>query len=155
MLNKMLCISKPTFLHLCCVTNNSVVASKNTVLNFTQEKKFDYYLFFTKHDKKYYLHLLIPNLKLSYHIISIVLCARNWNGRKFIRLLFYLFCSPKYRPFVEVYVLESPHLHQEFCKKYKIKVTKNHKRQENYITCLLYTSPSPRDATLSRMPSSA
>ena len=25
----------------------------------------------------------------------------------------------------------------------------------NYINCLLYTSPSPRDATLSRMPSSA
>ena len=25
----------------------------------------------------------------------------------------------------------------------------------NYKTCLLYTSPSPRDATLSRMPSSA
>ena len=25
----------------------------------------------------------------------------------------------------------------------------------NYTTCLLYTSPSPRDATLSRMPSSA
>ena len=25
----------------------------------------------------------------------------------------------------------------------------------NYIPCLLYTSPSPRDATLSRMPSSA
>ena len=25
----------------------------------------------------------------------------------------------------------------------------------NDITCLLYTSPSPRDATLSRMPSSA
>ena len=25
----------------------------------------------------------------------------------------------------------------------------------NSITCLLYTSPSPRDATLSRMPSSA
>ena len=24
-----------------------------------------------------------------------------------------------------------------------------------YVTCLLYTSPSPRDATLSRMPSSA
>ena len=24
-----------------------------------------------------------------------------------------------------------------------------------YIACLLYTSPSPRDATLSRMPSSA
>ena len=25
----------------------------------------------------------------------------------------------------------------------------------NFVTCLLYTSPSPRDATLSRMPSSA
>ena len=25
----------------------------------------------------------------------------------------------------------------------------------NYLLCLLYTSPSPRDATLSRMPSSA
>ena len=25
----------------------------------------------------------------------------------------------------------------------------------NYLVCLLYTSPSPRDATLSRMPSSA
>ena len=25
----------------------------------------------------------------------------------------------------------------------------------NHIVCLLYTSPSPRDATLSRMPSSA
>ena len=26
---------------------------------------------------------------------------------------------------------------------------------KKYISCLLYTSPSPRDATLSRMPSSA
>ena len=26
---------------------------------------------------------------------------------------------------------------------------------ENYIACLLYTSPSPRDKTVSRMPSSA
>ena len=25
----------------------------------------------------------------------------------------------------------------------------------DFVTCLLYTSPSPRDATLSRMPSSA
>ena len=25
----------------------------------------------------------------------------------------------------------------------------------NYVTCLLYTSPSPRDRTRSRMPSSA
>ena len=27
--------------------------------------------------------------------------------------------------------------------------------EQNHIICLLYTSPSPRDATLSRMPSSA
>ena len=27
--------------------------------------------------------------------------------------------------------------------------------ENTYFTCLLYTSPSPRDATLSRMPSSA
>ena len=26
---------------------------------------------------------------------------------------------------------------------------------ETFLSCLLYTSPSPRDATLSRMPSSA
>ena len=29
------------------------------------------------------------------------------------------------------------------------------KINESHMTCLLYTSPSPRDATLSRMPSSA
>ena len=28
-------------------------------------------------------------------------------------------------------------------------------KENQYYTCLLYTSPSPRDATLSRMPSSA
>ena len=28
-------------------------------------------------------------------------------------------------------------------------------RKAGFVTCLLYTSPSPRDATLSRMPSSA
>jgi len=28
-------------------------------------------------------------------------------------------------------------------------------KEKGYTTCLLYTSPSPRDATLSRMPSSA
>ena len=34
-------------------------------------------------------------------------------------------------------------------------VKKYMKESEQYMTCLLYTSPSPRDATLSRMPSSA
>ena len=39
------------------------------------------------------------------------------------------------------------------------KILENAKKKENpiilYTICLLYTSPSPRDATLSRMPSSA
>ena len=34
-----------------------------------------------------------------------------------------------------------------------VKLTNEYKQPPN--TCLLYTSPSPRDATLSRMPSSA
>ena len=33
--------------------------------------------------------------------------------------------------------------------------TKNSSDLPEILTCLLYTSPSPRDATLSRMPSSA
>ena len=40
----------------------------------------------------------------------------------------------------------------------KIKNFKKNKKKINYIyilTCLLYTSPSPRDGLLSRMPSSA
>ena len=31
----------------------------------------------------------------------------------------------------------------------------NNLPNNNFLACLLYTSPSPRDATLSRMPSSA
>ena len=34
-------------------------------------------------------------------------------------------------------------------------VAESRDESEEYIRCLLYTSPSPRDATLSRMPSSA
>ena len=34
-------------------------------------------------------------------------------------------------------------------------ISRDHIRVVVYQTCLLYTSPSPRDATLSRMPSSA
>ena len=36
-----------------------------------------------------------------------------------------------------------------------IEELKNNAYQNKYLPCLLYTSPSPRDATLSRMPSSA
>ena len=41
---------------------------------------------------------------------------------------------------------------QPLWKKQNPKVGQNHRR---FISCLLYTSPSPRDATLYRMPSSA
>ena len=34
-------------------------------------------------------------------------------------------------------------------------VYENHRSISNILTCLLYTSPSPRDRTRSRMPSSA
>ena len=43
------------------------------------------------------------------------------------------------------------YLGQSYCKIHFV-VTQN---IEAHLTCLLYTSPSPRDATLSRMPSSA
>ena len=48
------------------------------------------------------------------------------------------FLSPENTTMVELSLNESGHHHHLFCK-----------------GCLLYTSPSPRDATLSRMPSSA
>ena len=37
----------------------------------------------------------------------------------------------------------------------KLKAVMNKEKDGLVVTCLLYTSPSPRDATLSRMPSSA
>ena len=36
-----------------------------------------------------------------------------------------------------------------------VKAVRAHANFAEYTPCLLYTSPSPRDATLSRMPSSA
>ena len=38
---------------------------------------------------------------------------------------------------------------------YKTNIYDENKENLEYRYCLLYTSPSPRDATLSRMPSSA
>ena len=38
---------------------------------------------------------------------------------------------------------------------YQKEIKDFHKRSIKLITCLLYTSPSPRDGLLSRMPSSA
>ena len=42
-----------------------------------------------------------------------------------------------------------------FTVKDQLKVIKKLNQVDEYTNCLLYTSPSPRDATLSRMPSSA
>ena len=39
--------------------------------------------------------------------------------------------------------------------KYRTPVDSGHLRRNWFITCLLYTSPSPRDVEESRMPSSA
>ena len=41
------------------------------------------------------------------------------------------------------------------CTTESVKHLVNYVESENISICLLYTSPSPRDATLSRMPSSA
>ena len=42
-----------------------------------------------------------------------------------------------------------------FCGIYLLGLGYSWKDIHHHMTCLLYTSPSPRDATLSRMPSSA
>ena len=49
----------------------------------------------------------------------------------------------------------SAHLNSSFRKMFGIKPSDLLMIGTNLYTCLLYTSPSPRDATLSRMPSSA
>ena len=44
------------------------------------------------------------------------------------------------------------HWYKIWCTDNSVKIVESY---EEVQTCLLYTSPSPRDATLSRMPSSA
>ena len=51
--------------------------------------------------------------------------------------------------------IESKGLKPFFYKVLGSKEKQIEKERQEYLTCLLYTSPSPRDATLSRMPSSA
>ena len=43
----------------------------------------------------------------------------------------------------------------EFSQQDTLVIREDQPRVKHYSICLLYTSPSPRDATLSRMPSSA
>ena len=59
-----------------------------------------------------------------------------------------------------VYVLASHNIPEDLASDYLNDTFGENRRQELKYTdlsksCLLYTSPSPRDATLSRMPSSA
>ena len=57
----------------------------------------------------------------------------------------------KTREIVQKLLSELEKSREEGCKE----LTKKFDKYDGDIICLLYTSPSPRDATLSRMPSSA
>ena len=59
---------------------------------------------------------------------------------------------------LKYYLKENPNLDEddiEWCNLVREKVDSIILSQANYDICLLYTSPSPRDGTSSRMPSSA
>ena len=51
-----------------------------------------------------------------------------------------------------IQILKALEHHREIASEYRAQLTKGHDASN---TCLLYTSPSPRDRTRSRMPSSA
>ena len=63
--------------------------------------------------------------------------------------------------FLLIIIKQEPNLHGADVRSYTVEKLDNQNFQKVtlfscfYIICLLYTSPSPRDATLSRMPSSA
>ena len=57
-------------------------------------------------------------------------------------------------PVLAIRALEDPRV-ASITKDTNTQITTGRLRSEAYSACLLYTSPSPRDATLSRMPSSA
>ena len=77
-----------------------------------------------------------PNLKTSYQIIQDGITAIDG------------YCQLKAIPIVAVQLLTIFVLFQAWSKLVRSKSCK-------YLSCLLYTSPSPRDRTRSRMPSSA
>ena len=80
---------------------------------------------------KYLSVLLSNNLSWSNHISGV--CSR---AKQILGLLYRQFYNSSSATLKQLYLsLVRPHL--------------------EYASCLLYTSPSPRDATLSRMPSSA
>ena len=54
-----------------------------------------------------------------------------------------------------IHALATVKAEREFLRQVPSKLLPLYVRMEQALACLLYTSPSPRDATLSRMPSSA
>ena len=79
-----------------------------------------------------FLLMLVAVLMIRAVFVSnLVLCTPD--GVIFVTTLITVFASEKYVP----------------------QISATSESEKSYTTCLLYTSPSPRDATLSRMPSSA
>ena len=69
-----------------------------------------------------------------------------------------MFNNAGMNPFKDLFLGNSPVVHPRIADTQKcLRVSGKHNDLEEVgvDTCLLYTSPSPRDATLSRMPSSA
>ena len=84
--------------------------------------------------KKYRLNTLLFFLTIN------LLCSQNLDS---------LYVSRVNDTILSKYLNEKRAIEIQLPRSYETEVDKN------YPFCLLYTSPSPRDATLSRMPSSA
>ena len=67
----------------------------------------------------------------------------------------WLFACEGMRHFIEMKEQTYRDYTLEFQSTLHVEVTREPQCQVGYISCLLYTSPSPRDGLLSRMPSSA
>ena len=100
----------------------------------------------TKHDtngKIEFLELVQLDLAGFKNIVS--------KGEKRYHITFVDHCSR----YTKVYLLWSKNEAKEMFLKYNIQVEKPTGQKIKTYSCLLYTSPSPRDGLLSRMPSSA
>ena len=71
-----------------------------------------------------------------------------------VKLIFYPLANKSYRSMGKMRLLQ-PKIQQIREKHAEDRMAMNREMMELYKTCLLYTSPSPRDRTRSRMPSSA
>ena len=100
----------------------------------------------------FFLVVLYPNRTYSAEILQINNSSSILVGDQNRDLAIKLFCVEINNEDDEKIALNL--LKKEFPRGSKVKV-KPIGFKENILICLLYTSPSPRDATLSRMPSSA